>query len=61
MDLDTKKKIAHLEAVNAMALETIKQIKDALSDNVSREIDDVQDEIIARIEQSIKWFDKYNK
>ena len=50
MDLETKKRIAHLEAVNAMAIETIKQIESALkSDRCSLE----------KIQIAVNWFNKY--
>ena len=54
-DLENKKRIAHLEAVNAMAIETIRQIEISLIVSIAGH----SDETLDNIKDSIKWFNKY--
>ena len=54
-NLTDKKRIAHLEAVNAMAIETIKQIETSYNNSTIGKCHVTLEEI----NQSINWFNKY--
>lgn len=54
-DLENKKRIAHLEAINAMAIETIRQIETSYNESTAGKCHVTLEEI----RQSIQWFNKY--
>ena len=50
-----KKDLAHLESQNDVALETIKQISEAMENLTTLTIDDD----LEKIEKALEWFKKY--
>lgn len=57
MTLKDKKRIAHLEAVNDMAVECIKQIQNAMYENRAGS----SRLTMEKIEKALAWFDKYGR
>ena len=55
MNLDTKKKIAHLESQNTMALECIKQVNEIINGGVPYNYA----EQVSAVKKALKWFKKY--